>query len=417
MLCSVLLQDRTMQLPPTYWVFVPCVALVLRRLVSMLSASRPAIELPRVRTRSAKAFRRSRQLESWTFQSSRSTPSGKRNFLFLHGSKHWGSVQYGMSSGPRYSMAMSSGWHALLDRTLTRPPRFWDRSVVSELSWFCLTWNLCRFPGFARHIETRLSDTLYNECPLLYDMVTSIWGQSVTLPRWSNIHHDLITWVWSLLYGIVAMGFIETLFYALNRHRRSMEISGNFGDCMKGRIRFMTAITSAYAHAYQVTCLSRHVLQSRVWTAASRVPMSDTRSYHKTRKRQWLPMTCQQYWRVYSPCQWWNLGWMGCYRPISSWKSRCYVWFGHDHRGFFLFVQVPELTPTTPLKCRLLSRDCPFSGPLARLPVMRIREFIMTPKYAGGVCLGTIEARAHVQLALACQQLMLKVQHRLWSPM
>ena len=34
--------------------------------------------------------------------------------------------------------------------------------------------------------------------------------------------------------------------------------------------------------------------------------------------------------------------------------------------------QVPELTPTTPLKC-------PFSGPVARLPVMRIRVFIMTP--------------------------------------
>ena len=39
----------------------------------------------------------------------------------------------------------------------------------------------------------------------------------------------------------------------------------------------MTAITSAYAHAYQVTCLTRHVLQSRVWTAASGVPKPDTR--------------------------------------------------------------------------------------------------------------------------------------------
>ena len=34
-------------------------------------------------------------------------------------------------------------------------------------------------------------------------------------------------------------------------------------------------------------------------------------------------------------------------------------------------------------------------------------------KHAAGVCLGTIQARTQVQLALACQQSMLKVQHRL----
>ena len=28
---------------------------------------------------------------------------------------------------------------------------------------------------------------------------------------------------------------------------------------MKGRIRYMTAFTSAYAHAYQATCLTRHI--------------------------------------------------------------------------------------------------------------------------------------------------------------
>ena len=33
-------------------------------------------------------------------------------------------------------------------------------------------------------------------------------------------------------------------------------------------------------------------------------------------------------------------------------------------------------------------------------------------KHAAGVCLGTIQARTHVQLALVCQLSMLKVQHR-----
>ena len=34
---------------------------------------------------------------------------------------------------------------------------------------------------------------------------------------------------------------------------------------------------------------------------------------------------------------------------------------------------------------------------MARLPVMRIRVFFMSPKHAAGVCLGTIQARTHVQ--------------------
>ena len=33
--------------------------------------------------------------------------------------------------------------------------------------------------------------------------------------------------------------------------------------------------------------------------------------------------------------------------------------------------------------------------------------------HAPGICLGTIQARTHVQLALACQQSMIRVQHRL----
>ena len=55
------------------------------------------------------------------------------------------------------------------------------------------------------------------------------------------------------------MGFLDTFVYAHHEHRRLVENPGNFGDCMKGRIRFMTAITPAYAHAYQATCLARHM--------------------------------------------------------------------------------------------------------------------------------------------------------------
>ena len=65
---------------------------------------------------------------------------------------------------------------------------------------------------------------------------------------------DLITRVFlrSLQYGIVVMGFLDAFVYAHHQHRQGFENPGIFfGDCMKGRIRFMTAITPAYAHAYQ----------------------------------------------------------------------------------------------------------------------------------------------------------------------
>ena len=48
---------------------------------------------------------------------------------------------------------------------------------------------------------------------------------------------------------------------------------------------------------------------------------------------------------------------------------------------------------------------------MARLPAMRIRVFFDF-KHAASFCLGTIQACTHVQLALACQQSLLKVQHR-----
>ena len=54
-----------------------------------------------------------------------------------------------------------------------------------------------------------------------------------------------------------------------------------------------------------------------------------------------------------------------------------------------------------------------FLGP--RGPVARDVETCIyyDSKHAAGVCMGTIQARTHVQLALACQRSMLRAQHRL----
>ena len=102
--------------------------------------------------------------------------------------------------------------------------------------------------------------THYYECPRLYSIFISFWRHATILLRRNHILHDLITRVFmrSLQYGIVVLGFLDAFVYAHHKHRFDSENSGNFGDCMKGRVRLMTAITPAYAHAYQATCLAQH---------------------------------------------------------------------------------------------------------------------------------------------------------------
>ena len=53
----------------------------------------------------------------------------------------------------------------------------------------------------------------------------------------------------NLQYGMAVMGVIDAFVHAHNPYRRNMDNPGNFGDGMKGRIRFLTAITPACVRA------------------------------------------------------------------------------------------------------------------------------------------------------------------------
>ena len=50
---------------------------------------------------------------------------------------------------------------------------------------------------------------------------------------------------------------------------------------------------------------------------------------------------------------------------------------------------------------------------MAQWPGMSNRVSMYDSKHAAGVCLGTIQARTHVQLALACQRSMILAQRKL----
>ena len=93
------------------------------------------------------------------------------------------------------------------------------------------------------------------------NLFLSFWRHATVVPQRNFLFHDLISRVFlrSLPFGIVVLGFLDALVYAHHKHRRDLANDGNFGDCMSGRVRFMTAITPAYAHAYQTVCFGRPV--------------------------------------------------------------------------------------------------------------------------------------------------------------
>ena len=94
----------------------------------------------------------------------------------------------------------------------------------------------------------------------LYNLFLSFWRHATMVPPRNCLLHDLISRVFlrSLQYGIVVLGFLDAFVCAHHKHRLDSANAGNFGDCLAGRVRFMTAITPAYAHAYQTICLGMY---------------------------------------------------------------------------------------------------------------------------------------------------------------
>ena len=165
---------------------------------------------------------------------------------------------------------------------------------------FCATFatGYARFQDFILRLmnkrvelNVRMNPTLshYHECRLLFSMFTSIWAQTAVFPRRNHFLHDLITQVFwrSFRYGIVVMGFINAFVHAHHQHRRGVKNPWNFGACFKGRIRFMTAISPAFARVH-VTCLKRHMLavpRLNFWLAQPKARYPHLPNVRTTRKR------------------------------------------------------------------------------------------------------------------------------------
>ena len=173
----------------------------------------------------------------------------------------------------------------------------------------------------------------------------------------------------------------------------------------------MTAITSAYAHTYQATCLTTAVLRMKLplAEAQSQISASSQHSYHKGDDFQG--------WSIFSDGGTHVVGgetFAGWCVIARSLHGRIDIMFGpvittDAHPAFSGARTHSNNTAEMSAMIEALS----FLGP--RGPVARDVESCVyhDSKHAAGVSLGTIQARTHVQLALACQQSMLCTQHRL----
>ena len=236
------------------------------------------------------------------------------------------------------------------------------------------------------------------------------------LPRRNHLLHDLITRVFlrSLQYGITVMGVIDAFVHAHHQHRQSIENPGNFGDCMKGRIRFLTAVTPAFAHAHQATCLTRHM--PAILEKNFRPPKPKARYPHLPNARSTTRERGNDFrgWAIYTD---------GGTRAENgeTFAGWCVIARSHHGRIDVMFGPVITTEPhpafsgarthsNNTAEMSAMIEALSFLGP--RGPIARdVDSCIYDSKHAAGVCLGTIQARTHVQLALACQRSMLCAQH------
>ena len=204
-----------------------------------------------------------------------------------------------------------------------------------------------------------------------------------------HLFHVLITQVFrrSLEYGIVVMGVLDAFVYAHNCHRRNIDNLEISVIAWKGRIRFMTAITPAYAHAYQFIC------------PAGNIPVC-----YNTRRRHWFSQVDHLHWRGTSFCWWWNFGSLGCYRSFA--------WPAVTTEAHPAYAGA-RIHSNNTAELSSIVEALSFLGPRGLVACDAHSCNFFDSRHAVGVCLGTVHARAHEQLGLSCQQLSLKVQHRL----
>ena len=199
----------------------------------------------------------------------------------------------------------------------------------------------------------------------------------------------------------MVLGFLDAFVYAHHKHRLDSENSG--------RVRFMTAITPVYAHAYQATCLARHIPAFPPKLEARYPYLPNARSITRERGNDYRG------WALYTEVVVVDGGTLAGWCVISrSLHGRNDVMFGpvvttEVHLAFSGARTHSNNTAEMTAMMEALS----FLGPRGPVAWDVQSRIFYDSVLAAGICLGTIQARSHVQLAPACQHSMIRAQHRL----
>ena len=181
----------------------------------------------------------------------------------------------------------------------------------------------------------------------------------------------------------------------------------------------MTAITPAYAHAYQTTCLQDACQLSwkncRLPKPKARFPyLPNARSTTRDRGNDF------RRWAFYTN---------GGFRVVDGETLDGWGVISRSLHGRIDVMFGPAVTTEAHLafsgarahanntaEMTALIEAFSFLGPHGTVARDEQSCFFHDSKHAAGVCLGTIQARAHVQLALACQQSMICANTGFGSP-
>ena len=169
----------------------------------------------------------------------------------------------------------------------------------------------------------------------------------------------------------------------------------------------MTAITPAYAHAYQSIC--RPISEISSACCQSQISASPQCCVPQHAKEAMV-------FRVGPPTLTGALallmvkhkpGWGAVARSLRR-KDRCHVWPSYHDRSSYLAFAGARVHSSNTAKMSAIVEALSFLGPHGPVACDACSCVFFDSKHAAGVCLSTILARTHVQLGLSCQQLLLK---------
>ena len=234
----------------------------------------------------------------------------------------------------------------------------------------------------------------HNRCPLLSNIFGSLWRKAEFHPRENHVLYDLITQVLhrSLQHGIAVMGFIDAFVYVHNYHWHNLDIPGRFKDCMEERIRLVTAVTPAYAHAYQAICLARRPIdipcqRFRLPSAKAKYPnLPNIRTITRNNGDD------HKGWAVFTVGGTHIIDSETTADPMEDFTS-CLVrslplaHFAYEGRDY---------TPTTRRNSPALLKHCPSSSLQVRSPVSHGPAYFYDSTHAANICVVTIQPRTNV---------------------